>query len=100
MSQFGLTESDLQQIIAVLQNFPEIKTVRIFGSRAMDTQKTGSDIDLALWGEITYQTVTRLYGILNEEVPLPYRFDIVDYSTANQDIRDHIDLFGRLFYQR
>ncbi|WP_206812082.1 nucleotidyltransferase family protein [Paradesulfitobacterium ferrireducens] len=93
---FGLLNEDLSYIIKSLQQFPEIKKAAIFGSRAKGTYKSGSDVDIAIWGDsITFSTVSRLHAMLEEESPMPYFFDIVDYSHLNHDeLRKHIDRVG------
>lgn len=47
---FGLTDSDLQSIVDVIKAYPQIDEALIFGSRALNTHKKGSDIDIALKG--------------------------------------------------
>ena len=42
----GIFENSYKQIIDILNNFEEIKNVYLFGSRANNTYKNGSDIDL------------------------------------------------------
>ncbi len=44
----GLTQRDAEIIKEVLQGFPELKDVRVFGSRALGTYKPGSDLDLVI----------------------------------------------------
>ncbi|WP_192982390.1 nucleotidyltransferase domain-containing protein [Marinilactibacillus psychrotolerans] len=64
----------------------------VFGSRAMGNEKTGSDIDLALVGEdIQYEDVLNISSLLNEEAPIPYYVDVVQYdSLSNKDLKDQI----------
>ena len=81
--------------------FPEVREVRIFGSRAMGNFKPGSDVDLALFGKGELACTTRISGILNEELPLPYLFDVVDYhAIQSQDLKKHIDQYGQVIYKR
>ncbi len=42
-----LPERTLEEIEGVLQRFPRIRWVKLYGSRALGTQRPGSDIDLA-----------------------------------------------------
>ena len=48
---FGLKDSDINAIIAILKRYPDVKEAIIFGSRAMGNYKPGSDIDIALKGK-------------------------------------------------
>ena len=99
---FGLLKRDLDYIFEAIQKFPEIEKAIIFGSRAMGNYKKGSDIDLAIVGDqITDQTKTRLSSILNQELPIPYFIDVVDYkSISNKDLVKHIDTEGKVIYLR
>ena len=93
---YGLLERDLKHIEDAVKSMPEIEKLILFGSRAKGTYKLGSDIDLAIKGvAVTYETVVRLSRILNEEKPIPYFVDIVDYnSISEQRLIDHIDRVG------
>ncbi|HZG38079.1 MAG TPA: nucleotidyltransferase domain-containing protein, partial [Nodosilinea sp.] len=42
---YGLTESDMAQIIEAFRQFEEISAVVLFGSRAKGNYKPGSDVD-------------------------------------------------------
>ncbi len=96
---FGIPEKSTSLIKSTLMQFPEVHEAIIFGSRAMGNYKNGSDIDMALKGPITEETVLKIKIILDQELPLPYMFDIVNYNTIdNPDFKEHIDKFGKIFY--
>jgi len=95
--KFGLTTAELQEIRVAIGKFPEIDSVIIFGSRALGTYKPASDIDLALLGMITLDTISSLKSILEEELTLPYKFDLVNYATINAELKQHIDKHGQEF---
>jgi len=98
---FGLTPENIQVIIHALKRFPQIEEAIIFGSRALNRYKKGSDIDIALKGENIDDITAEIAGLLNDESPLPYFFDIVDYTTIdNKDLKDHIDRVGKIIYRR
>ncbi len=99
---FGLKQSDLQNIIAVIQQQDEVEEAIIFGSRAKGNYKAGSDIDIALkGGQVNHITTTNISYTLNEETLLPYKFDVLNYHTiANEDLVKHIDRIGVSFYKR
>ena len=98
---FGLTNEELQIIIDIINLHPQINEALIFGSRALNTYKKGSDIDIALKGiEIATITAT-ISGILNEETPLPYFFDVLDYNLINnEELKNHIDRMGQQIYKK
>ena len=98
--KFGLLENDLIFIRATLAKFPEIEQGIIFGSRAKGSYKLGSDVDIAITGmNVSFNTVSKIHSILEEESPMPYFFDIVDYShLKNDELKKHIDRIGVVFY--
>jgi predicted nucleotidyltransferase len=77
----GLTPKTLDTITHVLQRFSGVEEAYLFGSRAKGTHHKGSDIDIALKGNIDLRTLAKIRYILEEETTLPYHFDIVDYHT-------------------
>jgi predicted nucleotidyltransferase len=101
-SGIGLLESDLTLIVNAAQQFPEIEQVVLFGSRAKGTHKPGSDVDLAIKGkELAYESAVRLASLLNEETPLPYFFDVVNYNGITEpQLLEHIDRVGVLIFKR
>ena len=56
----GLTLKELEILKYVFKNFDEIKEVILFGSRALGTHKTASDIDLAIKGNVDINTLSKL----------------------------------------
>jgi uncharacterized protein len=99
---FGLLEKDLEYILLALKSIGEIEQAQIFGSRAMGNYKKGSDIDLVISGEfVTSKTLFKLDDLLNEEYPLPYFFDILNYEDiSNKKLKAHIDSVGKTIYQK
>jgi predicted nucleotidyltransferase len=95
--KFGLPEKSYALLCTALQRFPEIQQAIIFGSRAMGSNKPGSDVDIALKGaQVTAATVLGLSRLLNDELPLPHHYDICDYQTlTNDELKKHIDSFGK-----
>lgn len=98
MARFGLTEEQIALIIDAIRRIGGIREVAVFGSRAMGNYKPGSDVDLVIKGK---NVSVELSLVLNEELPLPYFFDVVHYETLDSDsLIKHIDEFGiQLFAQ-
>ncbi|MEA1962384.1 MAG: nucleotidyltransferase domain-containing protein [Bacillota bacterium] len=96
--KFGLSTKSIEMIIEALSRWREIEKAAIFCSRSMGNYKQGSDVDLVVYGdEITEEIVQRLSTLLNEELPLPYYFDVLHYETITDiDLKKHIDEYGRL----
>lgn len=98
---FGLTQSDIDYIQQVLHQYAEVEKVVIYGSRAMGNYKPGSDVDIALMGNVSLTTVMDIAAKLNECNCLPYKFDIVGYNMiSHQPLLDHIHQYGVCFYTR
>lgn len=99
---FGLSEKSYNLILETLQKFPEIEKAIIFGSRAMGNYKKGSDVDFAIKGkDVNFDTVLKLHSLLDQELPLPYFFDIVNYNDLeNKNLKEHIEKFGIVFFER
>lgn len=100
--KYGLPEEELDLIIEACAKLPEIEEALLFGSRAKGNYKRGSDVDLALKGEaVTGDTVLDLSVQLNQELPLPYFFDVLRYdSISNSDLVAHIDRVGVVIYEQ
>jgi predicted nucleotidyltransferase len=99
---YGLTDKDLDLICSAIESQQEIEEVVLFGSRAMGNHKNGSDVDLAIKGsKVNLRSISGLSATLNEALPLPYRFDVVDYATIDTPaLTEHIDQFGKILFQR
>ncbi len=97
---FGLRDGEIEKIAGVLRTEASIREAMVFGSRALGNFKPASDVDIALKGDISHDSVARLSYLLNEETDMPYRFDLVDYSKIRlEKLRDHIDSVGRTIYK-
>jgi len=101
-NNFGIYEKSFLLILDVLEKCSEVEKAIIFGSRAMGNYKKGSDIDLAIVGNnINDQIKTRLSSVLNQELPIPYFIDVVDYKNiSNKDLVKHIDTEGKVVYTK
>lgn len=96
----GIKEKDWIVIREALARYPQIEEMVLFGSRAKGNYGPGSDIDMALKGDQLTAILTRLSSYLNEESPLPYHFDLLDYATVDQPLREHIDRVGIIAYSQ
>ncbi len=97
---FGISEKSHKLLIETFAKYRQIKEVLIFGSRAKGNYKPGSDIDLTIKGEqCSEQLALDIKGYINEELPIPYHVDIVDYASLQQpELKEHIDRVGMVFY--
>lgn len=102
ISRFGLKETIIQKICAVLATYPQVEQAILYGSRAKGNYKNGSDIDLTLSGNADL-TVKILYHILSDldELLLPYTIDLSILShIQDPDLLGHIQRVGQTFYQK
>jgi predicted nucleotidyltransferase len=99
---YGLLEQDIAFIVKALSQYPEIEKAVLFGSRAKGNYKAGSDIDLAVMGDkINFDTISRLHAFLEEQSPMPYFFDIIDYTHLEHlELKEHIGRVGKVIYNK
>lgn len=98
---YGLKPHIIKAIQDVFSRFPEVHSAVIYGSRAKDNYRNGSDIDLALKGEKL--NLSLLQKIENEldELFLPYKIDLSIYhQISNEDLLGHIERVGKVFYEK
>ncbi|MFO8237811.1 MAG: nucleotidyltransferase domain-containing protein [Prochlorococcaceae cyanobacterium] len=80
------------QIRCVLLQQPHLRWVKLYGSRALDRQRPGSDIDLAFSADEDCSAA--LTGAF-EELATPYSVDVTHWeSLRHQGLRDHINWVG------
>ncbi len=97
-TSFGIPKSSFQLIITTLHSFPEIKWVKLYGSRALGTEKKGSDIDIAYSGPSHIQA--HLLEQL-EDLSTPYTFDVTHYEEITEiGFKHHIDNHGVLLIKK
>ncbi len=98
MKPVDLTPRELELIRGVLERHPEVKGALLFGSRAKGTSKPSSDVDLAL-EDISDPLKAQLIASELEELPLPYRFDVVALrAIRSASLEEHIARVGvRIF---
>jgi len=95
--KLGLSEKHFQLIVETLKQ-ADIDRAVVFGSRAKGNWRENSDIDIAVFGEGV--NVGLLVAQL-DELPMPYKFDIVDYNSINScALREHIDRVGIEIYTK
>ena len=93
-----LTPTELTLLSGVFQRHPEIKAVKLFGSRAKGTHAPHSDIDLALWGDVDVLQAEAIAAEL-DELPLPYHYDVKPFEAIKlRPLREHIERVGIPLY--
>lgn len=100
--KYGLPQSAIERINAVLSRYPQVDKAILYGSRAKGNYKNGSDIDLTLRGGADL-TLNVIYKILNDldELLLPYTIDLSIFDAISDlDGLEHIERVGVTFYDR
>lgn len=96
----GLSDAAVAQIQTVLSRHREVEKAILYGSRAKGNFRTGSDVDLALVGQLlTPVTVAQIHDEF-EAGSLPHRVDVALLSEIkNAALIDHIQRVGQVFYE-
>lgn len=97
----GLLNSDIEFICSLLTKYPNVLEAILFGSRAKGTHHPGSDVDIVLKGIDIEQSVLQISTYLNQESPLPYQFDVLDFNSIdNKELVEHIARVGISLYKK
>jgi len=101
-TRFGLKEATIQKICAVLARYPQVEKAVLYGSRAKDNYKIGSDIDLTLIGgdNLTEKVLCQIMDEI-DDLLLPYTFDLSIFQhISDPEVIEHIQRVGVVFYQK
>jgi len=101
LRKYGLLETDIASIVSILKSNPKINDVILFGSRAKDNFRPGSDIDIALkGGDINLDDILSAISEL-DKLSLPYKFDLVIYDRISESaLIKHIERVGISLFNR
>lgn len=99
MMDTGLNLDSTSKICAVFKKFPQVEQAILYGSRAMGTFKSGSDIDITLLGhDLTQDLIWNISQEL-DDLLLPQVFDLSLFeSLDNPELKEHIARVGIIFY--
>lgn len=97
--QFGLNDMELNALRQVLAAFPEVEEAIIYGSRAKETNRAFSDIDITLKGSnLTYLQLALIDAKI-DDLYLPYFVDLSLFSMIkNTDLIESIEREGKVLY--
>ena len=96
--EIGLTDILIEKIQNVFSKYKEIESAIVFGSRAKGNYRNGSDIDIALKGEISFDLRTKI-ALALDEIEIPFEIDLKVFNTiSNQELIEHINRVGVSIY--
>ncbi len=95
------TERYREQIVPVLEQFPEIERAILFGSRAKGTARSGADVDLALEGSALCDAhLPAIYNAI-DDLLLPVKVDLLLLTDRTKpELREHIARVGVEWYAK
>lgn len=98
--KYGLSDSAIKKITGVFKNHPNVREAIVYGSRAIGNYREGSDIDITLKGELTFDNLLRIESQLDNEM-LPYTFDLSIFESINNlDLIAHVNRVGKVIYRK
>jgi len=98
--KFGLSDKTLDTLNSIFRNYPGIKQVVLYGSRAKGNYRNGSDIDLSIKtvGDFAFSDLLHIAADFDDS-DMPYLVDVSIYETlTNTDLKAHIDRVGKVLY--
>jgi len=99
--KYGLPERTVNQICAVLAQYPQVDRAVLYGSRAKGNFKLGSDIDLTLHGAGLTQKLCSSVAEALDDLLLPYSIDLSVFADLHHpELEAHIQRVGVVFFER
>lgn len=87
----ALNEKYKKELISIIHKHVPKCTVYLFGSRAIDQEYSGSDIDIALdAGKIIDHAKLVAIQLDFDETAIPMEMDLVDLHAASQELKNDI----------
>ena len=97
----GLKAKYRAAIISILSANERVERAVLFGSRAMETFTSASDIDIALYGDHLTLTDQANLATAIDELPMAQRVDLLLHATVNNKaLCKHIEEHGIEWYRR
>lgn len=91
---YGISQNALDRIKTVLFSIQGVEQVVLYGSRAGGNYKEGSDIDLTVKGNLTFDDLVKM-SVNLDDLNLPWKIDLSLYSQIkNEELLEHIDRVG------
>ena len=97
--RFGLSRRIREDLSGIFARYPEIERVLLFGSRAGETFKDGSDIDLAVVAPtMTGQRFSQLWGDI-DALSILFKIDLLHWDRlTDEPLEEKILTRGHRFF--
>jgi len=90
----GIPQNVLDKIKITIFALSTVEEAIIYGSRAKGNYKEGSDIDIVIKGDLSFNDLTKI-SVNLEELNLPWKIDISLYNQIkNFELLEHIERVG------
>ncbi len=99
--KFGLSDEIIERFSDVFSKYTLVEEIVIYGSRAKNTFREGSDIDLTIKGKnIDHNTFSKIWLEL-DALNTPYFIDISIFNElTSKSLIEHINRIGKTFYSK
>jgi len=99
MEKYGLTEKETELLKSAFEKFSQVETVFIYGSRAKNTFRKTSDIDLAVrFKNGNDASMAQLKSEL-DDLPIIHEIDLTDEAQIEAgDFKDEYERTKQIFY--
>ena len=91
---YGIPDPTLEAIRSVIRQHTGVTRIILYGSRAKGTHQNGSDIDITLDGDLSFDDLLTIESQL-DDLDLPYQFDVSLYNgLTHPGLLQHIQQVG------
>lgn len=96
-----LNKAIISQIIEIIVSYKKPEKIVIFGSRATNSFRPTSDIDIAIFAkDWSDRDINIVKGTLEEDVKTPLKFDVLNfYGISKEKLKKNILRDGRIIYE-
>jgi predicted nucleotidyltransferase len=94
---YGLRADIIEKIVQTIKKNLKIQKIILFGSRAKETYKKGSDIDISIVAEDLSLKELNQLKVMLDDLMLPYKIDLLDFARiSNNELKEHINRVGKI----
>ena len=96
----GIPQADSQQLLELIRSHPHVQKVVLYGSRALGSQRAGSDIDLCLVAPSMALGELLELGAALDDLLLPRQIDLqLRHLITHEELLAHIERAGQLLWE-